>query len=536
MSGAGGDRTQVSSHWIGHLTGTSSPFNPAEPFVLAGIDWAGPANARIELRSLGQDRRWSRWANASVQGHDSDGGRSPVHALFGEPVWTGPAIAVQLRSSRPVTGLSVHLVAARRPAGRLATHPLAQAAAALPLAKPKLPAGPGQPAIIARSAWAGTHGPRVTPEYGAVRMAFVHHSDGANGYSRAQVPDVLLSIYDFHVYVRGWNDIGYNFAIDRFGRVWEARAGGIDQAVVGAQAGGYNLESTGVVILGSYDSVLPSQSALTTLEHVLAWKLALHGVPVTGKVKVEVNPSDAFYTPFRPGQRVTLPRIAGHRDGCTTDCPGDDLYHYLPKVRAAVQKLVGTQVQLSLALTGGNRHPSTDLALGFTRIKAGQQISLAGRLRTLKGAAMPAAPIELQSVDGHVEQVIATATTDQRGDWAVQLEPTANLLLRALHVAAPAVASPLVVIAVVPVVTLALTTPGQQTVDGTVSPPKPTVVITAHAATGRKRLVKQVTVSVTAGKFIHTFALKPGAYVLQAHTLADAANVQGSSPKVALTV
>ena len=72
-------------------------------------------------------------------------------------------------------------------------------------------------------------------------MAFVHHTENPNGYSPGEVPAMLRAIYAFHRYVNGWNDIGYNFVIDAFGRIFEARAGGIDEPVVGAHAGGYNL-------------------------------------------------------------------------------------------------------------------------------------------------------------------------------------------------------------------------------------------------------------------------------------------------------
>jgi hypothetical protein len=137
----------------------------------------------------------------------------------------------------------------------------------------------------------------VKPGYGTVKLAFVHHTDNPNGYSAAQVPSMLYAIYQFHRYTRGWDDIGYNFVIDLFGRIWEAREGGIDQAVVGAQAGGYNKVSTGVAVLGTFDSVLPSGAALAALQRLLAWKLSLHGVPTSGRVTVEVNPADASYTP-----------------------------------------------------------------------------------------------------------------------------------------------------------------------------------------------------------------------------------------------
>ncbi len=156
----------------------------------------------------------------------------------------------------------------------------ATAAQGLPLAAPDLPAGPGQPPIIARSAWGARRSRERAPLYGDVQLAFVHHSVNANGYSSAEVPAMLRSIYYFHTFVRGWNDFGYNFAVDAYGRIWEGRAGGIDQAVVGAQAGGYNLESFGAVLLGDFEATLPTSAARGSLARLVAWKLALHGVPV----------------------------------------------------------------------------------------------------------------------------------------------------------------------------------------------------------------------------------------------------------------
>src|SRR5207245_1578814 len=83
-------------------------------------------------------------------------------------------------------------------------------------------ASAGQPPIIARHAWAqGRAAPRVAPSYGAVRLAFVHHTDSPNGSTRGEVPAMLRAIYAFHTYVNGWDDIGYNFAIDAFGRIFE---------------------------------------------------------------------------------------------------------------------------------------------------------------------------------------------------------------------------------------------------------------------------------------------------------------------------
>src|SRR5205085_2681049 len=111
---------------------------------------------------------------------------------FGQPVWSGPADYVQLRTSRSVGGVRLHFVAS---AGAAL---VPRAAGSLPLAGPALDAGPGQPPIIARSAW--THGhapPAVAPSYGEVKFAFVHHSETPNGYSPGAVPAMLMSIYQY---------------------------------------------------------------------------------------------------------------------------------------------------------------------------------------------------------------------------------------------------------------------------------------------------------------------------------------------------
>jgi hypothetical protein len=243
---------RVSERLIGRVDGTSAILEAPRRFALAGVQWSAPAHARIYLRARTHSGRWGPWALASVTGHDGDG-RSSTSRHFGEPLWFGAGDLFQLRSSGPVDGVSTHFVAREPTAVAVATD-------AQLLAGPVLEAGPGQPPIIARSVWAGDHAP---PEfssafYGTIKMAFVHHTVNPNGYSRGEVPALLLAIFDFHRYVRGWFDIGYNFVIDAFGQIWEARAGGISEPVVGAQAGGYNAESTGVAMLGTFASVLPS--------------------------------------------------------------------------------------------------------------------------------------------------------------------------------------------------------------------------------------------------------------------------------------
>jgi hypothetical protein len=519
---------------VGALSGASPEIAAARPFALAGVEWSGPRAARIELRARSRDGLWSRWALASGV-HGPDGGLERGTSI-GDPVWTGPAHRVQLRTSVPVSRVRVHFVAAVVPG--IGT--TADAAAAPPLASPVLAAGPGQPPIIARRAWAHGHGPKLGPFYGDVRLAFVHHTVGANGYGAAQVPGIILGIYQYHRFVKGWFDIGYNFVIDAFGRIWEARAGGIDMPVMGAQAGGYNLESTGIAMLGTFTGVVPPPAAMAALERLLAWKLSLHGLPTSGHVTVEVDPSDAFYTPFKPGAHVSLPRIAGHRDGCSTDCPGNALYRRLPAVRSAVTLLTGEPARVTLAIGGYTLVFGADyLTPAGTTILAGMSVPLSGTLTTLSGVPIAGAPVEVQQLTGAgVTATVATAITGADGVWSATVLPTEDVLLRALHRPAPATASPFVYVDLAPVLTLRLVSSAPLVVAGTVTPGKRRVEIVVYRlrpGRRRKRVVLR-RVGAVNGAFQTTLRLRPGNYVVQAQAPADSRTVAGVSPALDVTV
>jgi hypothetical protein len=321
--------------------------------------------------------------------------------------------------------------------------------ASLPLATPNLPAGAGQPPIIARNAWAeGMAPPRVVPEYGAVEMAFVHHTENPNGYGPGEVPAMLRAIYVFHRYVNGWNDIGYNFVVDLYGRIFEARAGGIDEPVVGAQAGGYNLVSTGVAVLGTFSSAPISKAARDALEAMLAWKLSLHGVPAQGRVTVTVNPAGASYSRFPADARVSLPRIAGHRDGDATECPGSVLYGELPAIRSGVRGLAPNPTRATLALTAPSILPEAQTtpepsgASAPASTPSGQTQTLSGVLELLDGAPLSGAPVQVQarvvSRKGEVvdERALGQTTTDSAGQWELGVTPLSppggGMWLRAL--------------------------------------------------------------------------------------------------------
>ena len=162
------------------------------------------------------------------------------------------------------------------------------------------------------------------------RAMVVHHTAGATNYTKAQVPGILRGILSYHTQSLGWCDIGYNMLIDRYGTVYEGRAGGVDKAIVGAHASGFNTGTFGVSIMGTYRSPAPS-AAIDALGRVGAWQASLWKYDPT--TKLTLTSGGGGSAKYSKGQKVSLPRIFGHRDTSATECPGAGLYGQLAQVR-----------------------------------------------------------------------------------------------------------------------------------------------------------------------------------------------------------
>ena len=147
------------------------------------------------------------------------------------------------------------------------------------------------------------------------------------------MPALIRSFYKYHTHSLGWSDIAYNFLVDSFGSIWEGRYGGMDKPVRGAHTLGFNASSTGICVIGNYDSAQPTQATLSSLSAVTGWKLAMYGRDPMGWTQVKSEGSDKFPA----GRVVTLPVIDGHRDTNDTACPGDRLYAQLPTIRRRTQ-------------------------------------------------------------------------------------------------------------------------------------------------------------------------------------------------------
>lgn len=190
------------------------------------------------------------------------------------------------------------------------------------------------PDIYSRAAWGANESIVKKPYiYAKVTGAMIHYTAGSNTYSRDDVPAILRSIQAYHVNGRGWKDIGYNFLVDRFGRAWEGRGGGVDKAVEGGHAWGVtNSRVFGISLMGTYDgSVKPPREAIAAVERVIAWKFQLHKVDPLGKT---------WGSGGKSGGDPTLNAISGHRDESNTLCPGDNVYSQMAQIRQNVKALM----------------------------------------------------------------------------------------------------------------------------------------------------------------------------------------------------
>jgi hypothetical protein len=175
--------------------------------------------------------------------------------------------------------------------------------------------------------------PKMAP---TLKAATLHHTADTNNYTAAQVVPMMRSIYAYHAQTRGWGDIGYNVIIDKFGRIFEGRAGGLASTVIGAHAGGFNSGTFGVSMLGNYDTVAVPQAVGNAVADIIAWKFSLYGIDPRGYTTLTATGGAGTTSRYRDGQQVTLPTIFGHRDVGSTDCPGRYGYANLPGIRAGV--------------------------------------------------------------------------------------------------------------------------------------------------------------------------------------------------------
>ncbi|WP_329230440.1 peptidoglycan recognition protein [Streptomyces canus] len=363
------------------------PRTETKEFSLLGVSWTGvtkPLEGKAQVRTRSSDTgEWTAWQDleTNIDPPEDPEERSGARGAS-EPLWVGPSDGVQVQvvhedgttSAGLPKGLEVNLVdpgiatAAEQKNSGDDTDPAAFAAdetptptptvtdstsasptatptdtaTATPTATATTPTAPPstvpEPSMVSRAGWGADESLSPDPsEYNPdVKAVFVHHTDGSNDYSCADSAAIVRGIYAYHTQTNGWNDIGYNFLVDKCGTIFEGRKGGVDLPVLGAHTYGWNRESTGIAILGNYTDAGASNAALTSVARITAWKLGQYGVDPNSTVQLKAGATQKNLagTSFTAGSLYTFNRVSGHRDGYATECPGTSLYDQLPTIRA----------------------------------------------------------------------------------------------------------------------------------------------------------------------------------------------------------
>ena len=321
----------------------------AGAFQTLGVTWPVGAKvsdlgAQVRTRTAG---KWSGWVDLKQSDEGPDAGTADTaHSVRGgtHPVSFGGADAVQLAFAATAKGgpqgLSLALIgSAERPVSDRVVGSTAVGASAVGGATIQTVAystgmvqAATAPLVISRAEW-GAPAQACTPDVASSLVgAAVHHTADPNTYATvAQAKQQIRNDAVYHINVRGWCDIGYNFVVDKWGNIYEGRANSLTQPVVGAHAGGFNTGTVGVAMLGTYD-VAPSEATQRSVAQIIGWRLGAYGIDPKGSMTYYTGDGGAGARYHN--QNVALPRLFGHRDVWFTACPANGGYAALPNIRA----------------------------------------------------------------------------------------------------------------------------------------------------------------------------------------------------------
>jgi len=165
--------------------------------------------------------------------------------------------------------------------------------------------------IVPRSAWAkaGPDLKRVDPMDG-VKLITFHHSGDPKPFTTADYAETAQHLEYVREYHRSRNfqDIGYHFAIDRAGRVWQLRS----LKYQGQHVRYNNEHNIGVVCLGNFD--LQTMSA------------------------AQKDKARSFGQLLRHQYGLSISQVKTHKEIVKTECPGNDMQPFMVMLRT--QKLI----------------------------------------------------------------------------------------------------------------------------------------------------------------------------------------------------
>ena len=259
-----------------------------------------------------------------------------------------------------------------------------------------------------------------TPAYGEVKLAFVHHTVTANDYGPEDSAAMVLAICRYHRNSNGWNDIGYQFLVDKYGTDLRGpgrrhRPGGRRRAGAGLQhAVDRHLEPRH---LQHHRPDARPGSARSPACCRGSWRCTAS----RRSARSSVRSAGGSTNRYPAGQTGQFDAISGHRDGDATSCPGDGLYAQLPRLR--VDGRAGP----------ARRAPCSGSSAARQRIPYGRKARLAGSLKLRRRCpALDAREVRISALGSHEQpRTVAKLPTDAGGAFAFNLRLAFNRTLLA---------------------------------------------------------------------------------------------------------
>jgi hypothetical protein len=333
-------------------------------FTLLGLTWQGKISQDITFKvKIRESGVWTNWISLEngLYEEASAGTTEAANARSGtDPLLTAPAdgieVVMESVSGSIPSDLKVNLFNSESTKqDRSITKSSSSASmnssvrafsSTEPAISPQGAAVP-RPRIVSRAEWGADETWRSpTPRMGTrVLAGVVHHTASTNSYSADQAPAQMRNLYAYFTKSLNYSDMGYNFLVDKFGTIYEGRAGcavnadptcdGPAQPTQGAHTAGLNLDTFGVSVIGNYD-VLPPENPGVIVEAVaslMAWKIAPYGLDPNATASV-LSTDTSGSSKFGAGQTATMQVITSHRDVGKTACPGRYLYPYMDQIRS----------------------------------------------------------------------------------------------------------------------------------------------------------------------------------------------------------
>ena len=367
-------------------------------FRMFGVTWRGAPptedGAVVVTARTRTNGEWTDWFEIHA---DVDNGTEPSpNGRFGTvPYWAGSSDAVQVRVDAVGTAHPTHVRADLIEPGTSD----ADAAITGGWSGSSATASTTRPPIVTRAEWGANEALRDKhlENSDTFKVAFVHHTAGTNNYSRSESPAVVRGLYSYYVNTLKYADMGYNFLVDKYGTIYEGRAGSITKPVRSAASGGFNTDTLAVVAMGNFETAPATDALVQGIAKVLAYRLSrFHRDPFGRKVlTAEVGSSK-----YAPGKKVRFKVISGHRDSQLTACPGANLYKRLPRIRHLAKRYMGATL-IEPSLSQRVVPVGSDVAVAAkARVTQQQKWALTVRdycsgalVRRLTGTASPSDPI-----------------------------------------------------------------------------------------------------------------------------------------------